>query len=212
MHKQALYYEHTGSNRKVVCARGPEILRNMLKKQERTLKKASIKFEAVIPELKQMMKNPAPYSFVHCHRGIEGVQRVFLDTVNSSEEVYGFALVGQASLLETAIPKKWVQNVYRRRKVENEVRGKYLCPDLPAAQQYIRETYEKEGVLQAAPAVKRCGFTMHENMSFCEMVTYQDKVALIAFDERDKMGVLIKSPLLAHTFRVLFDGAWHIAK
>jgi sugar-specific transcriptional regulator TrmB len=121
--KQALYYERMGGNKKVVFARGPEKLRDILTKQQRTLKKAGIKFEEVIPELKQMMKNPAPYSFVQCYRGIEGVQRVFLDTVTTPEEVYGFALVGRASLLETAIPEKWVKNVYRTRKVENKVHG-----------------------------------------------------------------------------------------
>jgi hypothetical protein len=66
-------------------------------------------------------------------------------------------------------------------------------------------------VLQAAPAVKECGFQMQENVNFSEVVTYEDKVALISFDEKDKMGVIVKSPALAKTFRVLFAGVWKMA-
>ena len=88
---------------------------------QRLLKKASIKFEDVIPELKQMMKSPASHSFVHCHLGVGGVKRVFLDTVTAVEDVRGFAQIGRASLLETSIPRNWVKHVYRTRKVENFV-------------------------------------------------------------------------------------------
>ncbi|KKT35213.1 MAG: Transcriptional regulator, TrmB [Parcubacteria group bacterium GW2011_GWA2_44_12] len=208
--KQALYCEHQGSGRKIIFASDPTKLKEILKKQQRTLKKASIKFEEIIPELKQMMKNPSPYSFAHCYTGIDGVKRVFLDTISgSSEDMHGFAQVGRASMLETAMPENWVKNVYRKRKVERNVAGNYICPDLGIAKNYIKGTYIKEGIAEFAPVFKELPF--EEASDFSEVVTYEDKVALISFDQKEKMGVIIKSPILAKSFRALFDGVWKMA-
>ena len=73
------------------------------------------------------------------------------------------------------------------------------------AKNYIKGTYIKEGIAESAPVFKELPF--EEASDFSEVVTYEDKVALISYRE-NFLGVIIESKEINQMQRAAFELMW----
>jgi len=168
----------------------PEIL---LKRYQESLRS----FEMALPELKGLFhKHSRPK--VRYFEGIEGIKRVYEDTLSASTEILNYA-----NSKEIRIHWPTYDEDYVKMRVKKKILLKGIAPDDNHGEQVKNEDKKSLRKTMLLPA-KDFQFTNEINI-------YDNKVAITSF-AGELIGIIIESKEIADTQRDIFKMAWNFAR
>jgi len=154
-------------------------------------------FELALPELKGLFhKHSRPR--VRYFEGIDGIKRVYEDTLTSTTEILNYA---NSKSIRTYWPA--YDEEYVKQRVRKNIFLKGIAPDDDYGQKVKRDDKKCLRETRLLPS-KDFHFTNEINI-------YDNKVAITSFGD-ELIGIIIESTEIAHTQRDIFKMAWAFAE
>jgi len=178
-------------------AQPPEKLVAFLKEQSDKYSKLSSEAEKILPELNVHYHAASDRPRVYFYEGIEGVLRVYEETLTSSEEILAYAS-DQAN--QNSVP--WYFPQYYKRRTEKKISIRALFPDTPRDRE--RHSLDKKELRKSRLLPKN-------KLNFTPEVNFFDDKIMIA-DWKEKIGIIIESKEIAKVFKQTFELAWEAAE
>lgn len=206
--KRGLVSEYTGSNVKYFTAVSPEFLLNFVEKQRRELHGYQRELEQYLPQL-QALTNP--YSLnprVKFFEGVEGMERVMDDTLNSKTPILCYSSTDSWFLREDT--KNYILHYGKRRVLDKQIPMRALYLDTPLSREYHTEKYPTNSDKKELTAFRWFDKSIKELNN--EINIYDNKVAIVSLSKQELLGILIESKEIANTHRAIFETAWGAAK
>lgn len=157
--------------------------------------------ERSMPDLRSLMGNYHRKPHVRYFEGIEGIRKVYSDTLTAKDTLLNFA----NSEIVRQFWKEYDEQ-YIQKRVKNGIFLKGIAPD-DAMGRKVHGKDKKN--LREIRLVNAKEFPMQNEINI-----YDNKVAIISFseDEADIFGVIIESKEVADTQRQIFEMAWRFAQ
>jgi len=174
----------------------PEAITTYLKKVAEEATERIKKSEAVLPELELLhAKQNRPR--IRFYEGKEGLERVYEDTLTSSEPIRAYATIDD---MHNALPNYFPE--YYKRRAGNNISIRAIVPETPSGRE--RKTHDEEEKRQIA-------FVPADKYYFSpEINIYDDKVMIASW--REKLGIIIESHEIADAMKKIYELAWAEAK
>jgi sugar-specific transcriptional regulator TrmB len=169
-----------------------KLIREKIKNDEKILKEA----KKVIPELKSIhnIKNRPKIYF---YEGNEGIEKVYEDTLTSSEPIRAYASVeNMHEGLSGYFPD------YYKRRSDQGIYIRAIIPDSKTGRE--RKSFDKKEKRESALVPK-------EMFDFIPEINIYDNKVMIA-SWREKLGVIIESSEIADAMKKIYELAWAEAK
>ena len=165
-----------------------EYIADQLEQKKNNLKQAET---ILIPQLKSIhdIGNRPKVMF---YEGREGLQKVYEDTLSSSEEILAYASVEDMS---PTLPNYFP--LYYKRRAEKGIPIRAIFPESPEARE--RVNFNKEEKRTSAIIPKKYGFHPEINI-------YDNKIMIASW--REKLGIIIESSEIADAMKKVFELAW----
>lgn len=172
---------------------------NLLSLVEGELKRRKIELEEavkVIPELKSM-HNVKGRPKVLFYEGKEGLEKVYEDTLSSSEEILAYASVED---IKPTLPHYFPE--YYKRRAKKGIKIRAIFPESTDARE--RAKLDKEEIRESVIIPKEI-FNFHPEINI-----YDNKVMIASW--REKLGIIIESNEIADAMKKIYELAWAEAK
>lgn len=168
----------------------PEILKKRFEDNVRNL-------ELALPELKGLF-NKQLQPKVRYFEGIEGVKRVYEDTLTATTEILNYANSREVRNYWSNYDEEYVQ-----KRIKKKIVLKGIAPDDEYGLRVKKDDKKSLREIRLLPA-KEFSFTNEINI-------YDNKVAIVSFKNKP-IGIIIESQEIADTQRDIFKMAWAFAK
>jgi sugar-specific transcriptional regulator TrmB len=156
--------------------------------------------ERAMPDLRSLMGSHHRAPHVRYFEGVEGVRKVYQDTLTADGELLNFA--------NSAVVRdfwKEYDKEYVNKRIKKGIFLKGIAPDDAMG----RKVHGKDNKsLREIRLVNAKEFPIHNEINI-----YDNKVAIVSFaeDEADLFGVIIESKEVAETQKQVFEMAWRFA-
>lgn len=184
--KKGLVSEIKQNDRIYLTAENPNILKENLKNQEASLNSA-------LPNLLDLFNKPTNRPAVKYYKGITGIKKIYLDTLQIKQSIYAFTDV------ESMIPimGKWLWDWYPGKRVELGIKFFGIAKDGPLAKKAMARNKQQNREMKILPDVK---FDTEINI-------YGPKVAIISF-QRPYTGIIIEDFFINQTLKSIWQSLW----
>lgn len=180
----------TQDRMKVFTATDPDEIRASLKHKYENL-------ESALPDLRRL-HGKTSHPRVRYYEGVEGVKRVYADTLTAKTELLNYA---DSKSIRQFWPDYDVAYVKERVKKKIYLRG--IAPQDEFGERVVANNKRNLREIRLVPPTE---------FSFAnEINIYDDKVAIISFGKDQLLGMIIESPEIADTQRAIFRMAWEFA-
>ncbi len=189
MHKKGgvQYYE----------ALAPEKLERYLLEESERYKRLATEAQKIIPELSARYQSAPNKPKVYFYEGIEGLIRVYEETLTSTEEIRAYASdQANQDTISDYFP------AYYKRRAAKKIPIRAIFPDTPKDRE--RHAVDKKELRQSIIVPKSI-------MDFTPEVNIFDNKIMIA-DWKNKLGIIIESTEISQVFKQSFELAWEAAK
>ncbi len=157
-------------------------------------------FMESISEIKSMRKEELHTPKVRYYEGIEGVKRVYEDTIIENQPIYSVENVG---FMGYEI-QDYLWNNYVPRRTEKEIFAHVITPKNEANEEYRSRD---------SKSCRETRFLSKKEFPVeIEMNLYGKKVAFFSYKADEMFGVIIESPGIANSLKAIFNVCWKIAK
>ncbi len=177
-------------------AESPNNILKIPTKRFETAKEDIEKAEELVPQLHSIHKvgNRPQIKF---YEGIEGMKRVYEDTLTSTEEIRAYGNYDE----NYAVLKDYLFE-YMRRRAEKKIHLRAIAPNTKfARERKANDTKEDREIALVSP----------ERYSISpEIDVYDNKVVISSWEE--KLGIIIESREIADAMKQIFELAWDRAK
>jgi len=177
-------------------AESPDNILKIPIKRLEAAKEDTEKAEELVPQLHSIHKvgNRPQIKF---YEGIEGMKRVYEDTLTSTEEIRAYGNYDE----NYAVLKDYLLE-YMRRRAEKKIHVRAIAPDTRfARERKANDTKEDREIALVSP----------ERFSISpEIDVYDNKVVISSWEE--KLGIIIESREIADAMKQIFELAWDRAK
>ncbi len=177
-----------------------KVLENLVKQRKTEVEALSKQVLTVLPQIKTLQQQELYIPRVRFYEGIEGVKRVYEDTLVEKKPIDAFENV--ADIAPEIID--YLDNDYIRRRVENGIFARVMTPMNPSNKTFrkkdkasLRET--RFATIQAFPVE-------------IEINIYGNKTAFFSYKAEEMFGVIIESRAIANSMRAVFSYCWSMAK
>lgn len=149
---------------------------------------------AVIGEKKQEMVTPK----MRIYEGVEGVKRVYENTLVEGKPIYAFEDVG---FMAPSI-KDWILKDYVPRRTAEKIFAHVITPNNPHNKNFRKDdkAFCRETRFLASIPVE------------VEINIYGKKTAFFSYKADEMFGVILESPAITNSMKALFDFCWKQAK
>lgn len=171
--------------------------KTLIQQQQEMLKKA----EKILPQLTALMSKSAYNPKIHYYEGLEGIKKIFEDTLLSKGELLGYTNLAH---LPQVLTEEYLRD-YAARKMKMKIKTRMLSPISKDALSYLKRYYPKDF---DHDLVEILFINQREFMFEYEINIYNDKVAIISLNPDESIGLIIESPIYARTQRSVFNLAW----
>ncbi len=178
-------------------AQPPEKLVAFLKEKSSKYLALSNEAEKLLPELNVHYHAASDRPRVYFYEGIEGVLRVYEETLTSSEEILAYAS-DQAN--QESAPAYFPQ--YYKRRAAKKIPIRALFPDTPKDRE--RHSLDRRELRTSRLLPK-------DKLDFTPEINFFDDKIMIA-DWNEKLGIIIESKEIAKVFKQTFELAWEAAE
>ncbi len=177
-------------------AESPDQIEKMLLKKIENDQSYIKEAQKIIPELKSM-HNVKDRPKVLFYEGREGMEKVYEDTLTSTEPIRAYASVENMHL---GLPGYFPE--YYKRRAGRGIAIRAIIPDSETGRE--RKSFDSKEMRETALVPK-------EVFDFIpEINIYDDKVMIASW--REKLGIIIKSSEIADAMKKIYELAWAEAK
>lgn len=172
------------------AATDPDLLRDLYRQRYD-------QFKAALPDLRRL-HGKTPHPRVSYYEGVEGVKRVYADTLRAKTELLNYAD-------SKAIRQFWpnYDEEYVKERVKRHLYLRGIAPNDEYGREVARHNKESYREIRLVPPGE---------FSFAnEINIYDDKVSIISFGQDVLLGMIIESHEIADTQRAIFKMAWEFA-
>lgn len=154
-------------------------------------------FKSALPDLRRLHGKTA-HPRVRYYEGIEGIKRVYADTLTAKTELLNYAD-------SKSIRQFWptYDEDYVKERVKRKIYLRGIAPHDEYGERVVADNRKNYREIRLVPATK-FSFTNEINI-------YDDKVAIISFGKDELLGMIIESTEIADTQRAIFMMAWGFA-
>ncbi len=174
-----------------------ELADNQLKEKERIRTDLS----SLLPDLTSSYILTYEKPIVTLFEGVQGLKQIYEDTLREGKPIY-------AALLPYEIDeelRKWLRTTYLKKRTTMKIHANVLIASNSFASTYKQEDTKYERTTFIVPQ-KKFPFQQEVNI-------YGDKVAIMNYKKGEHLiGMIIHNPLIAKTFKALYDLAWEAAE
>jgi sugar-specific transcriptional regulator TrmB len=170
-----------------------EYISDQVERKQKDLKQAE---SILIPQLKSI-HNVGNRPKVMFYEGREGMEKVYEDTLTSSEAIRAYASVGD---MHAGLPGYFPE--YYKRRAEKGISIRAIVPDTEGGRE--RKKFDREEMREIALVPKK-DFTFSPEINI-----YDNKVMIASW--REKLGVIIESHEIADAMKKIYELAWAEAK
>jgi len=152
--------------------------------------------ENSLPELRRL-KGETKHPKIRYFEGIEGIKKIYADTLSSKTEILNFANSAE-------IRKHWPEydEEYVQKRCNKKIYLRGIAPLDKQGEKVRSENKKYNRDIRLIPG---------EQYTFSnEINIYDDKVAIISFKD-ELIGTIIESPAIAKTQHAIFNMAWEFA-
>lgn len=168
----------------------PEVLKKRFEERIRN-------FEMALPELKGLF-NKQSRPKVRYFEGLEGIKRVYEDTLTATTEILNYA-----NSREIRIHWPTYDNDYVKQRVKKQIFLKGIAPD---------DDYGLKVKKDDRHCLRETRLLTSKDFSFTnEINIYDNKVAITSY-QNELIGIIIESQEIADTQRDIFKMAWAFAE
>ncbi|MBP6931750.1 MAG: helix-turn-helix domain-containing protein [Candidatus Pacebacteria bacterium] len=176
-------------------AESPENIEQILEEKISEYTSALKQAKEIIPELVSI-HNKENRPKIKFYEGKDGLQKVYEDTLSSSETILAYASVED---IQPTLPHYFPEYYKRRAKKGIPIRA--IFPDSPEARE--RASLDKEEKRESVIVPDSFGFHPEINI-------YDNKVMIASW--REKLGIIIESAEIADAMKKIYELAWSEAK
>lgn len=176
----------------ILIAEDPNILQERAREKLEEAKDYTRKIDSVLPELLGLFSLPGDKPRVKFYKGIDGIKKVYDDTLLTAETIYAFA--DFEKLMTTMDPDYMWKYADKRAEKKIEFWG------------IIKKGYWAEEAIKKSKGQKRRLKILDVNFD-TEINIYGNKVALISF-RKPYSGVIVEDRAIAQTLREIWKVMW----
>jgi sugar-specific transcriptional regulator TrmB len=163
--------------------------------------------ESQTKELKNWLENkkeqlPTLYSDIRYFEGIEGVKNLYADSWRDNPDQMIYAITDYDKAYKTL--NDFLEKEYFPYRVKKGIKVKSLLP--------IDAKTGKRDKARAKDLLRDMRFIDLFKDLGIELNIYGDKVSIVAFDEKNPSGVIIKNSIIAKAFKNIFEFLWKNSK
>jgi sugar-specific transcriptional regulator TrmB len=171
----------------------------LLLKKKKNLDFVTQLFTEALPELKEMRKEEMLTPKMRYYEGVEGVKRVYEDTLVENKTIYSFENVEHMSFEI----HDYLWNDYVPRRVEKEIFAYVITPKTSSHIKF-RKNDKKSN--------RQTKFIGLENFPMeIEINIYGKKTSFFSYKHDEMFGVILESDTIANSMRAIFNLCWKIA-
>lgn len=156
--------------------------------------------KGLLPQLRSLVGSLAFTPKIRSYEGREGVERVFLESLNARGEILGYTNLKHVIEFFPDFFKR-----YTHERCGKKIKVRYLSPTtVPSV--HVLEPFlpkQRDPNLIEILLVNRDQF-LFEN----EVLIFNNTVGIVSLNRDELLGVLIESSTFARTMRAVFDLAW----
>jgi sugar-specific transcriptional regulator TrmB len=134
-------------------------------------------------------KKMSLFADVKYFEGIEGVKSLYFDTIYNNKEKMLYSITDYDAGYAT-LDGKWLEEEYLAQRVKKGIRVRNIVPDTP--EKLLRDI---------------CFVNFFNNLGI-EINMYDDKMALVAFNETHPLGIIVKNEIIAKAFKEILRYIW----
>jgi sugar-specific transcriptional regulator TrmB len=174
-------------------------LDRLLDKKRHHLDDVAHNLTAALSDIKKMHKVDLLIPRMRLYEGLEGVKRVYEDTLIEGKTIY--AMVDPQNVTDDI--RDYLDNDYLPRRVDKEIQAFVITPNNPESLNYRKRD----------PKSLRETRTIHKNEYpiKVEMNIYGEKTAFFSSKPDELFGVILESSAIASTMKSIFATCWEIA-
>lgn len=177
-------------------AERPQSIQKYVEREIEKKKEALKEVEKIVPEL-TTIHNQYDRAKVSFYEGTQGLEKVYEDTLTSSESIRAFATVDD---MHRALPHYFPK--YYKRRAGAGINIRAIVPKTPVSIE--RRKHDKEEAREIA-------FVPPEKFYFSPEINIYDNKVMIA-SLREKLGIIIESSEIADAMKKIYELAWAEAK
>ncbi|MFH0820206.1 MAG: helix-turn-helix domain-containing protein [Candidatus Peregrinibacteria bacterium] len=177
-----------------------KVLENLIKQRKDHVETLSKQVIGILPQIKTLQQQELYIPRVRFYEGVEGVKRVYEDTLVEKKPIDSFENVGDMA------PEvhDYLMNEYVPRRVENGIFARIIAPKNPANKKFREK--DKTNLRDTRFAALKT-FPVE-----IELNIYGNKTAFFSYKTEEMFAVIIESRAIANSMRAIFESCWKVAK
>ncbi len=199
--EKGLMSEFEKGKKTYYVAESPEVLTNLINKEEVELNFKKLELGRVVPDLVKFydkISSSTEKPKIRFFEGEEGVSQIRADFLKTQNEtVYGFINLDQ-------VLNKFVKNRdnYTEKRVSKKIYSKLI---------YTKKTGRYDNEIEK-DKLREMRYVKPDKFPFdADISIYRDKVAFISY-KNDAVGVIIENKPIAETMKAIFNAIWENSK
>ncbi len=138
------------------------------------------------------------YADVKYFEGFESVKSLYADTIYNNKEKMLYAITDYDAGYGT-LESDWLENEYLAERVKKGIVVRNIVPNTPLAHKYISS---------ASSMLREISLVNFFNDLGIEINLYDNKMAIIAFDKKHPIGVIIQNEIISKAFKEILRYIW----
>lgn len=156
--------------------------------------------KGLIPQLASLTSTLAFKPKVRFYEGREGVEKVFLESLEAKKEILGYTNLKRVIEFFPAFFKKYTHD-----KMEKGIKTRYLSPktveSVHVIDPYLPANYNQD--LLEIFLVNKDQFPFDN-----EILIFEHLVCIVSLEPSELLGLIVESSTFARTMKAIFDLAW----
>lgn len=174
-------------------------LEHLLQKKRQNLESVSQNLLSVLPDIKKMNREDLLIPRMRLYEGIEGVKRVYEDTLVDGNTIYSMTDIKIVSgdILD------FLESDYLPRRVEKQIQAYVITPKNSVSLLYKKKDPKS---FRETRFLDQNQYPME-----VEMNIYGEKTAFFSYKPNEMFGVILESSAIANTMKFIFTTCWTVA-
>lgn len=174
-------------------------LENLILKRKSQVDGLHQQLIAFLPQIKNLCRQDFYTPTVRFYEGLEGVKRVYEDTLVQGETIYAFINVH-------VMPPElvdYLENDYLKRRMEKEIEAKVITSNKPGNVAFRKADIRS---LRETRFLPETAFSLE-----IEMNMYGNKTAFFSYKADEMFAVILESEAISNSMKAIFDLCWKFA-
>lgn len=195
--EQSLFFVTQKGKRKLFTAQDPDNLSLLLQQKQKVLAQ-------IMPDLEALKNTTAIKPAIRVHEGLDGLKQIYEDMIKKPGDILAMAAPKEkiSTMLLDYLIHEW-----EPRRISSEIGMRRININNKQDQSF---DYQALTIPQELEQIK---YLPPETYPFSVGVyVYRQKVAFVAYDDREMVGIVVRSLQINATIRAVFELLWNLAK